>query len=71
MQLSLRGRRRKVGTKGYMSPEAWRGEIVGFESDVWSLGIVVYVVFVGELPFEPEDEVSKEDRKRGSFRFSF
>jgi serine/threonine protein kinase len=49
---------KKVGTPGYASPEAWNGEAIGFESDMWSLGILVYVIFTGELPYEPTDEVS-------------
>ncbi|GMH58506.1 hypothetical protein TrST_g1031 [Triparma strigata] len=47
---------KKVGTPGYASPEAWNGEAIGFESDMWSLGILVYVIFTGELPYEPTDE---------------
>ena len=40
-----------VGTATYMSPERALGKEYSFSSDIWSLGIVVYEMTVGEFPF--------------------
>jgi serine/threonine protein kinase len=43
-----------VGTPSYMSPEQVRGAALGFESDMFSLGVVLYGLFTGQRPFNGE-----------------
>ncbi|MBS2037208.1 serine/threonine protein kinase [bacterium] len=43
-----------LGTLAYMSPEQIQGQPLGFASDQYSLGIILYEWLVGELPFQDE-----------------
>jgi len=47
-----------VGSAHYLSPEQARGGYTDHRSDIYSLGIVMYEMFTGRLPFDADNGVS-------------
>ena len=45
-----------IGTVSYMSPEQLRGEKLDFQSDIFSVGIILFELMVGKNPFQRESQ---------------
>lgn len=57
----------RSGTPSYMSPEQIKAEPLGFESDIYSLGVVLYELLSRHLPFRsdlPRDDPAGAARRR-------
>lgn len=47
-----------VGTPTYMAPEQVRARTIDHRTDIYSLGILMYEIFVGRTPYKGEDHLA-------------
>jgi serine/threonine protein kinase len=41
-----------IGTLQYISPEQFKGEVANARTDIWALGVLLYEMLTGHMPFE-------------------
>lgn len=46
------------GTLDYVAPEIINSQGYGMETDIWSLGVILYLVYYGKLPFSSDNDTS-------------
>jgi len=49
----------QFGTVGYTAPEVLRGIPYNKTADIWSIGIMIYLLIIGCLPFDDANEMNK------------
>lgn len=47
-----------IGSPSYMSPEQIRMDTLDYRSDIYSLGVVMFKLLTGRLPFEADNDVA-------------
>jgi serine/threonine protein kinase len=47
-----------VGTEEYIAPETIIGNTTHYATDLWSLGVMLYQLLTGKVPFQTQMEVT-------------
>lgn len=47
-----------VGTPDYLAPEIWAGQTPDAQTDLWSVGVVLFEMMSGQVPFEGDSLVT-------------
>ena len=50
----------RAGSRSYMAPEMLAGEGYAFPADMWSFGVLVYVILVGQFPIGQSKQTKSE-----------
>ncbi|CAM9277638.1 unnamed protein product, partial [Ascophyllum nodosum] len=60
----------QCGTPGYVAPEILRAEPYGTSVDMWSIGVIIYILLGGYPPFHDENQTRLFRKiKAGNFKF--
>ncbi|KAK2839515.1 hypothetical protein Q5P01_013255 [Channa striata] len=51
-----------IGTLEYMSPEMLKGDVVGPPADIWSVGVLTFIMLSGRSPFMENDPQETDAR---------
>jgi serine/threonine protein kinase len=70
LELGEKGEQKTLcGTPNYISPEVLNSQPYGLQSDLWSLGCILYALLTGTPPFEgPSVQDTLMKIKKGKFK---